>query len=1010
MAEANEERFGRLISRGAIAMEGVVTGIPGLFGELKRRRVFRALLAYGAGAFAVLQGAGILFAVLMLPDMAFSLLALGCVAGFPIVAFLSWAYDLTAEGMLRSEDVPEEMRGTRVPMRRWLELIGAFTVAATIILVTAAAVGRQQFPSSDDGRVGLAVFPFRTTGTLGTEWSEGTADLLATALEGTPALRIVDPWPLWRPLRAEPTASPIPPDVADAEELTREAGAHRFLLGSIVPAGGRVEGTLRLYQIGRAEPLRVITVSAAEDELAELVREAAVRVLAQVWGPRRPANLPSELDFDATQSPEALKAYLSAKEAMRRGWVDSANVAIDQALVLDSTFVLAMVEAVGIKSWGQAIQGQPYRGFFELLARAEPYEEGLNERTRLRLTGTRASVRTDGAEAITAARRILELDPLDYNANATLEFYQRIYGWQLGPPTFDGVELAERVLQLDSTQVPALAVRALYAVANGDSEDPRVQLERLRSTDTTGALARGEIRGLRAVLATSGEFDLMLPEITSAPITEVRGVAGHLRVARVPLYGRLIEALEESPDPTIRGAMGTERLRWNMARGWPERVQDDIDSGVYDTNGFFRTAQRYLVAADLVGMGDSALAAATVDDLIAYVPADSALHYFQTKPVWWTGWLIGAWHAQMGDTAVAREWVEAIGTLPEGGTSEDYIGSLQSDIEARLDAREGRTAAALDHAKRAFRLWTIHTENTTEALPEPLMRQHMAALYRANAEPDSARAVLSSMVPPTAWFGFLTARSAFELGELEEARGELSLALHHYDRARELWLGGGRRWRDGWSGWTLESRELVRARGTGSSRAARSYHLGPLIRHHPVQYSEEVVHQNDSWRFRSVIAGSSLRRQCEQEPLVVRCHAVDRPGPRTALEPDPPQPEELSRCPGGEYLVALHFRDHEWAWPRQLHLLEEDLTSTVRPTRIAAAVNRNLPSARIHVWERLNVDFSSATFVGGVRDPLTVWRDGRPLFTERANQKRARHAVGPGTKHDDVDAARGGHQ
>ena len=117
-------------------MNDVSSGDTGLFAELKRRRVFRALIAYGAGAFAVLQGADLLFAALMLPDVAFSLLALGGVAGFPVVALLSWVYDLTADGMRRAADVPEEMRGRRVPLKRWLELVGAFTVAAVLVIVT----------------------------------------------------------------------------------------------------------------------------------------------------------------------------------------------------------------------------------------------------------------------------------------------------------------------------------------------------------------------------------------------------------------------------------------------------------------------------------------------------------------------------------------------------------------------------------------------------------------------------------------------------------------------------------------------------------------------------------------------------------------------------------------------------------------------------------------------------------------------------------------------------------
>ncbi len=676
-------------------------------------------------------------------------------------------------------------------MRRWIGLFAAFAVVGAIVLVTVAAIGRSRFPTDDSGRVGLAVFPFRTTGNLGSEWSEGAPDLLTIALEGTPNLRIVDPWPLWRPLRPAAASPPTPPEVQEATQLAQTAGAHRFLLGSVIPTGNQVEAVLRLYQVGRAEPMDVITVGVAADELATLVREAAVRVLARVWGPRRPTNLPSELDFDATQSPDALKAYLSAKEAMRVGQIDSANAAIDRSLALDSTFVLAIVEAVSIKSWALSSQGLTYRGLIELLARAEPYEEGLNERTRLRLEATRASVRTDGPTAIAAARQILRLDPLDYNATATLEFYERVYGWQIEPPVFGDVSLAERVVQLDSTQVTALSVRSHLAMAAGDSLDQQLQLRRLLAVDTTSSVARSTLLGLRAVLASDSEFERMMTSVDTVPIRELRGMARFLRTARVMRFERLLEVLETSRDPATRQAMVTERLRWNLARGWPERVRWDIESGIYEENSFYRTAQRYLVAADLAGMGDSELAADAVRDLMEYVPADSARAQFQVKPVWWTGWLIGAWHAQAGDTTIARTWIDAIGTLPAGGTSEDYVGSLQSDIEARLSYRRGDGESALEQAERAFHLWTIHTENTVEAFAEPTMRLHLAHLHNENDQPDAARAVLSSMVPPYAWFGFLTARASYELGILEAARGESDVARHHFERAQAMWTDGG---------------------------------------------------------------------------------------------------------------------------------------------------------------------------------------------------------------------------
>jgi hypothetical protein len=199
----------------------MVADLPLFLGELKQRKVIRTLVAYGAVVFAILQGADLLFAILLLPDLAFTLLALACLAGFPLVAVLSWIYELTAHGLRRASEIPEQLKRQKVPIRRYLELVGALAGAGILIALTAGAVGRANYPaSSDDGTVGLAVFPFRTLGSVGAEWSEGAADLLATSLDGTPGLRVVDPWPLWADLRDGADSPALAPEPDEATELT----------------------------------------------------------------------------------------------------------------------------------------------------------------------------------------------------------------------------------------------------------------------------------------------------------------------------------------------------------------------------------------------------------------------------------------------------------------------------------------------------------------------------------------------------------------------------------------------------------------------------------------------------------------------------------------------------------------------------------------------------------------------------------------------------------------------
>ena len=83
------------------------------------------------------------------------------------------------------------------------------------------------------------------------------------------------------------------------------------------------------------------------------------------------------------------------------------------------------------------------------------------------------------------------------------------------------------------------------------------------------------------------------------------------------------------------------------------------------------------------------------------------------------------------------------------------------------------------------------SENTQEHTPEPAMRFHYGMLLRANGQPDSAAAILRSLVPTTTWLGFLTARASLELGQIAEESGDLGLAARHYSRAFNMWRHGG---------------------------------------------------------------------------------------------------------------------------------------------------------------------------------------------------------------------------
>lgn len=75
---------------------------PDFFYELRRRKVFRAAAVYLVAALAVVEGADIVFANLLLPAWTTRLVVVLALLGFPITLVLAWWVDVTPEGIRRS--------------------------------------------------------------------------------------------------------------------------------------------------------------------------------------------------------------------------------------------------------------------------------------------------------------------------------------------------------------------------------------------------------------------------------------------------------------------------------------------------------------------------------------------------------------------------------------------------------------------------------------------------------------------------------------------------------------------------------------------------------------------------------------------------------------------------------------------------------------------------------------------------------------------------------------------
>src|SRR2546430_13413451 len=75
------------------------------FAELKRRNVYKVAVAYAIVGWLLVQIATQVFPFLEIPTWIVRLVIILVAIGFPIALIIAWAFELTAEGIKRTDDV-----------------------------------------------------------------------------------------------------------------------------------------------------------------------------------------------------------------------------------------------------------------------------------------------------------------------------------------------------------------------------------------------------------------------------------------------------------------------------------------------------------------------------------------------------------------------------------------------------------------------------------------------------------------------------------------------------------------------------------------------------------------------------------------------------------------------------------------------------------------------------------------------------------------------------------------
>src|SRR5204863_6291047 len=93
-----------------------------LFSELKRRNVYKVAVAYIVAGWALAQGLAQVLPVFSVSNWVIQLLVVLIILGLPVALGLAWAFELTPEGLKRTEEV-DDTRAAAHKKRAWLYVV-----------------------------------------------------------------------------------------------------------------------------------------------------------------------------------------------------------------------------------------------------------------------------------------------------------------------------------------------------------------------------------------------------------------------------------------------------------------------------------------------------------------------------------------------------------------------------------------------------------------------------------------------------------------------------------------------------------------------------------------------------------------------------------------------------------------------------------------------------------------------------------------------------------------------
>lgn len=329
-----------------------------LIRELKRRNVFRVVAMYAPGAFVLLELMDIITPALSLPPWTVTLTIVVLAIGFPVTVILAWIFDITPEGVRRTDDLDAEARAepeTRQQSgRRRLkvsDVVIAVLVVALVILLYPKIFSKDKLADvrDQDGRIALAVLPFENMSgdTLFNVWSGGFQNLLISNLSNSQEISVRQYEAVNGALEDVKKVNYASLTPVLKGEIADKLDTRTLVMGSIFKAGNTVRINAQLIDTETEEIYKTYQVEGhAENDLFAMADSLAdlIRNFVEIKKITEDENTPIYRAVTYRGSAEAFRYFIHGMDALMAELDMQQSISwFTRAIETDSTFITAYV-------------------------------------------------------------------------------------------------------------------------------------------------------------------------------------------------------------------------------------------------------------------------------------------------------------------------------------------------------------------------------------------------------------------------------------------------------------------------------------------------------------------------------------------------------------------------------------------------------------------------------------------------------------------------------------------